>query len=99
MPQPHAYGTSRGAPGSTGVRHHAPCGRAPTLAGVWNELLESSAIVQPVLIVTLLYPDGAYAYNSTVYGDWAFISGLDRYASKSHGVRRSAETVARLTRP
>ncbi len=28
--------------------------RAPTLAGVWNELLESSAIVQPVLIVTLL---------------------------------------------
>ena len=29
----------------------------------------------------------------------AFISGLDRNASRSHGVRRSAETVARLTRP
>jgi peptide/nickel transport system substrate-binding protein len=25
--------------------------------------------------ITLLYPDGAYAYNSTVYGGWAFISG------------------------
>jgi hypothetical protein len=28
----------------------------------------------------------------------AFISGLDRNASRSHGVRRSADTVARLTR-
>jgi len=25
--------------------------------------------------ITLLYPDGAYAYDSTVYGGWAFISG------------------------
>ena len=28
--------------------------KAPALAGVWNELLGLSAIVQPVLIVTLL---------------------------------------------
>ena len=25
--------------------------------------------------ITLLYPNGAYAYDSTVYGGWAFISG------------------------
>lgn len=25
--------------------------------------------------ITLLYPDGAYAFDSTVYGGWAFISG------------------------
>ena len=25
--------------------------------------------------ITLLYPDGAYAYRSDVYGGWTFISG------------------------
>jgi ABC-type transport system substrate-binding protein len=32
-------------------------------------------IAEEVPFVTLLYADGAYAYWSTVYADWAFIAG------------------------
>ena len=40
---------------------------------ILNQLQVLIAEEQP--FVTLLYPDGAYAYNSTVYGGWTFISG------------------------
>lgn len=40
---------------------------------ILDELQVLIAEEQP--FVTLLYPDGAYAYNSTVYGGWTFISG------------------------
>lgn len=40
---------------------------------VMDQLQVLIAEEQP--FVTLLYPDGAYAYNSTVYGGWTFISG------------------------
>ena len=40
---------------------------------ILNDLQLLIAEEQP--FVTLLYPDGAYAYDSTVYGGWTFISG------------------------
>ncbi len=40
---------------------------------ILNRLQVLIAEEQP--FVTLLYPDGAYAFNSTVYGGWTFISG------------------------
>jgi peptide/nickel transport system substrate-binding protein len=42
-----------------------------------QELLNELQVLfaEELPFITLLYPDGAYAYNSTVYGGWAFISG------------------------
>lgn len=40
---------------------------------ILNDLQVLIAEEQP--FVTLLYPDGAYAYNASVYGGWTFISG------------------------
>lgn len=32
-------------------------------------------IAEELPFVTLLYPDGAYAYNADVYGEWVFVTG------------------------
>jgi len=42
-----------------------------------QELLNELQVLfaEELPFITMLYPDGAYAYNSTVYGGWAFISG------------------------
>lgn len=42
-----------------------------------QELLNELQVLfaEELPFITLLYPDGAYAYDSTVYGGWAFISG------------------------
>ena len=34
-----------------------------------------SLFAERLPFVTLLYPDGAYAYDAAVYDDWAFING------------------------
>ena len=48
----------------------------PTQAGRISILLRMQEIIAEELpFVLLLYPDGAYVYDSSVYSDWEFIAG------------------------